>query len=142
MQVAKRGLVESKPTVLYDRKQMLRTFRQIQDLLLIRNLPPANRYAVEQRLYLGKRERIAFKHARIPHEFRQHPMKAKAHPFNGMGRQVLRDRGAIPLKAEVGEKRHGKLEKAVWITGPSALKPSVGRIYDLSAREAITQAPP
>jgi hypothetical protein len=36
-------------------------------------------------------------------------MKTKAHSFDRMSRHVLRDRGAIPLKAEVSEKRHGRI---------------------------------
>jgi hypothetical protein len=106
VQIAECGLVERESTVLHNREQVLRTLREVQDLLLIGYLPTTHGDTVEQRLHLGKRKGISFEHARIPHEFRQHAMKAEAHPFDRVNRDVLRNRGAVPLKAEVGEKRH------------------------------------
>ncbi|WP_421379016.1 hypothetical protein ACOCG7_15770 [Paraburkholderia sp. DD10] len=90
---------------------MLRTLREVQDLFVIGDFPATDRDAVEQRFYLGKREGIAFEHTRVPHEFRQHSMKTEAHPFDRMGGNVLWNRGAIPLKAEVGEERHRRRKK-------------------------------
>jgi hypothetical protein len=141
MQVAERRLVECEPLTLNERKQVLRTVREVEDLLLIRDLPATHSHAIKQRLDLGKRKGITFEHARIPDEFGQHPMKAEGNAFDRMDRQISWNRGAVPVKAEVSEKRHRRIiGKTLGLARKQAALPALRRIYDLSPNKTIPPA--
>jgi hypothetical protein len=48
-------------------------------LLLIRQLSTTYGHPLEECLYFGEREWIAFEDARVPYILREHPMKAEHH---------------------------------------------------------------